>query len=136
MIVFLDACALIYLLEGEPALAERVRRTLLALTTEHDSLRIAVSRLSWLECRVGPLKANVPGRLALFDEFFARPDLIWVELDRNVVELATEIRARYGTRPPDALQAACCLQLGPSHRFLTGDQQFQRISGLQVLSVV
>ncbi len=135
MIAFLDASALIYLLDGQPAVAGRVRRALAALRSAHRDLRLAVSRLSLLECRVGPLREGAAERLAIFDDFFARPDLILVELDRQVVELATAIRARHGTRTPDALQAACCLQLGPSRRMLTGDRALRRIAGLEVVLV-
>ena len=109
MIAFLDASALIYLLEAAPALAHKVRAELAALAQTHTGLRVALSRLSWLECRVGPTKANDPARLALLDAFFARPDLVWLELNRQVVELAAAIRVRHGLRTPDALQAACCL---------------------------
>jgi predicted nucleic acid-binding protein len=58
--------------------------------------------------------------------------LIWVELSKDVVELATAIRARHGSRVPDALQAACCLQFGPDHMFVTGDAGFRRVAGLKV----
>lgn len=132
MIAFFDASALIYLLQGQPALADRVRDQLAALEHAHPGLQVAMSRLSWLECRVGPMKANDAAALALFDAFFARPDLVWVELDREVVELAAAIRVRHGLRTPDALQAACCLQLGPQHVLLTGDAAFHRVAGLNV----
>ncbi|PLC51104.1 hypothetical protein CR159_05800 [Pollutimonas subterranea] len=52
----------------------------------------------WLECRVGPMKYNDMGTLALFDTFFASPDLVWVEMNREVVELAPAIRVRHGLR--------------------------------------
>ncbi len=132
MIAFFDADALIYLLEGKPPFADRVRAELAALGRAHPGLQAAVSRLSWLECRVGPMKANDLAALSLYDAFFARQDLLWVELDRVVVELAAAIRARHGLRTPDALQAACCLQLGPQHVLLTGDAMFQRVAGLNV----
>jgi len=76
------------------------------------------------------MKAGAPGRLAIFDGLFNLPDLIWIELDGNVIELATELRARFGLRTPAALQAACCLQLGSEHRLLTGDRGFQTVDGL------
>lgn len=132
MIAFFDANALIYLLEGKPPFVDRVRADLAALEQAHAGMRAAISRLSWLECRVGPMKANDIATLALFDAFFARPDLAWVELNREVVELAAAIRARHGLRTPDALQAASCLQLGPRHVMLTGDAVFQRVAGLNV----
>ena len=82
MIAFFDASALIYLLEGRLPFAERIRTELAALERAHPGLQAAVSRLSWLECRVGPMKTGDMVTLALFDAFFAKPDLLWVELSR------------------------------------------------------
>ncbi|AUM01282.1 hypothetical protein B4966_14780 [Rhodocyclaceae bacterium] len=132
VIAFFDASALIYLLEGRLPFAERIRTELAALERAHPGLQAAVSRLSWLECRVGPMKTGDMATLALFDAFFAQPDLLWVELSREVVELAAAIRVRHGLRTPDALQSACCLQLGTQHVLLTGDAAFQRVAGLNV----
>lgn len=132
MIAFFDASALIYLIEGREPFAGKVRRELAASARKHPEMGAAVSRLTWLECRVGPMKSNDNTTLAVFDTFFARPDLVWVELTRNVVELAAAIRVKHGLRTPDALQAASCLQLGSEHLFLSGDSAFQRVSGLNV----
>lgn len=132
MIAFFDACALIYLIEGKEPFSGRLRQELAALADNDPGLGSAVSRLTWLECRVGPMKANDHATLACYDAFFARPDLLWIELSRDVVELATVIRVKHGLRTPDALQAASCLQLGAGHLFLTGDTVFQRVAGLNV----
>lgn len=132
MIAFFDDSALIYLIEGKEPFAGKARNELAAAARKYPGLGAGVSRLTWLECRVGPMKANDHAVLAAFDAFFARPDLIWVELTREVVELAAAIRARDGLRTPDALQAASCLQLGTSHLFLTGDVTFKRVAGLNV----
>ena len=56
MIAFLDACALIYLIEGKAPFAGRVRSKLAEAAQTHPGLEDAVSRLTWLEGRVGPLK--------------------------------------------------------------------------------
>lgn len=133
MIAFFDASALIYLLEGKPPFGQRVRQALAPLTEAHPDLGTAISRIIWLECRVGPLKADDTAVLASYDAFFARPDLVWVELTKDVGELATAIRVRHGLRTPDALQAASGLQLGPDHIFLTGDRAFKRVTGLRVM---
>lgn len=132
MIAFFDASALIYLIEGREPWAGSVRAALQNLLDVEPDTKAAASRLSWLECRVGPMKRNDTATLNRFDAFFARPDLIWVELSRDVVELAAAVRVRHGLRTPDALQAACCLQLGGEHRLLTGDAAFQRVAGLNV----
>jgi predicted nucleic acid-binding protein len=132
VIAFLDANALIYLIEGTASLAAKTRQCLARLQAEHGNLRTAVSRLTWLECRGGPLKANDAALLAVYDAFFARPDLLTVEMDAQVVELATIIRACHGLKTPDALQAACCLQLGAAHVLVTGDAALRRVPGLKV----
>ena len=132
MIAFFDASALIYLIEGAEPFARRVRAALAQMTAKHPRMGAAVSRLSWLECRVRPARNNELATLAKFDAFFARPDLVWVELSKTVVELATAIRVRHGLRTPDALQAASCLQLGARHLFLTGDTAFKKVAELNI----
>ena len=67
-----------------------------------------------------------------FEALFAQPDLLIVELSASVVELATQLRANHGLRTPDALQAACCLELGSEAVIITGDAGFQRVRALQV----
>jgi uncharacterized protein len=132
LIAFFDASALIYLIEGAEPFAERTRAQLARLVKRYRRLDAAVSRLSWLECRVRPARNNQLDTLAAFDAFFARPDLTWVELTRDVVELATAVRIKHGLRTPDALQAASCLQLGPQHTFITGDAAFKKVAALNV----
>lgn len=132
VIAFFDASALIYLIEGAEPFGTTVRAALVQAANDHPNLGAALSRLSWLECRVRPMRDNNHAMLAQFDAFFSRPDMTWVELSQNVVELATVIRVRHGLRTPDALQAACCLQLGAEHIFFTGDAGFQRVAGLNV----
>jgi len=133
VIAFFDASALIYLLEVKEPFAGTVRRELAGIAQKHPDLAVAISRLTWLECRVGPMRSNDTEMLAAYDGFFARPDLAWVEISKDVVELAAAIRVRHGLRTPDALQAASCLQLGDGHLFLTGDKVFKRVAGLKVV---
>lgn len=132
MIAFFDASALIYLIEGAEPFASRVQTELAQVTKRYRVIDAALSRLSWLECRVRPARNNELATLAVFDEFFARTDLTWVELTKEVIELATAIRVKHGLRTPDALQAASCLQLGAQHLFFTGDAGFKKVSGLNV----
>jgi predicted nucleic acid-binding protein len=132
LIAFLDANAIIYRIEGAAPFASQVNAALADAVQSHPNLGAAVSRLSWLECRIRPMHLNDHATLAAFDAFFARPDLIWIELTRGVVELAAVIRARHALRTPDASQAASCLQLGAEHLFFTGDAGFERVAGLNV----
>jgi hypothetical protein len=87
VIAFLDASAVIYAVEGEAVWAEAVKRQLRQLAaTAHASggvLRLAVSRLSWLECRVGPLR-RIPAHHQRFRVARRFPDEFSVdEITRN-----------------------------------------------------
>jgi predicted nucleic acid-binding protein len=132
VIAFFDSSALIYLIDGNESFARKVRKELAGAYKTHPNMGAGVSRLTWLECRVGPMKSNDHATLTAFDLFFARADLVWVDLTKEVVELAAAIRVKHGLKTPDALQAASCLQLGVDHLFLTGDSSFKRVSGPKV----
>ena len=132
MIAFLDASALIDLVDGEAQWAEATQATLQQLAVEAPDLTLAVSRLSVLECRVAPLRRGDQASLERFEALIAQPDLLVVELSASVVELATQLRANHGLRTPDALQAACCLELGSEAVLITGDAGFQRVRALQI----
>jgi hypothetical protein len=75
VIVFYEASALIYLIEGKAPFAAKVREELAALLAKHPDSVAALSRLTWLECRVGPRKNKEKANLAVFDAFFFGP--IW-----------------------------------------------------------
>lgn len=132
MIVYYDSNALIYQTEVHPLFAARVKTKLDSIHNEHEAVRIATSRLSWLECRVLPLRSHDAEALDKFDRFFALPDLLIIEIERTVIERATEIRAQYNLTTPDAIHAASCLGLGGDHLLLTGDATYRRVPGLRV----
>ena len=134
-LIFLDACAIIYLIEGADPWATRLRDTLFHLREDNPDIGVAVSALSRLECRVWPLRDAQHEVLALYDAFFSADDLTIVPLSPKVIDLATSIRARTRMRTPDALQAACCLSLPQSCRFITNDAAFEREAALDIVLI-
>lgn len=133
--VFLDASAIIYLLEGDAAAQAAVRETLAGLRTPRRSPPVAVSALSRLECRVRPLREADQALVERYDAFFADPGLVVIALDGPVLDRATELRAHYRLRTPDALQAASLLMADEDGDFVTGDDDFAAVSGLRVHAV-
>lgn len=130
--VFLDASAIIYLLEGDPAAQAAVRETLRALRTPGRSSPLAVSALSRLECRVRPVRDGDRALLERYDAFFADPGLVVIALDTAVLDRAAELRAHHRLRTPDALQAASLLVADEQGDFVTGDDDFRAVPGLRV----
>ena len=67
--IYADANVIIRLLEGDVATRAPLEARLLPLRGTTSFLH--TSRLSWLECRVKPLRANDAKLLALYDAFFS-----------------------------------------------------------------
>ena len=68
--------------------------------------------------------------LRRYDDFFAAVQII--ELSPAVVDAATHLRARYGLKTPDALQAACGFAAPQRALFVTADAEFSKVAGLDV----
>jgi len=91
-VIYADANVFIRLLEGDAAARKSIEARLLPLRGTGRFL--LTSRLTRLECRVRPLRDGDAGLLALYDVFFAGPEVQILELTESVSEKATEIRAR------------------------------------------
>ena len=60
------------------------------------------------------------------------PNLEIKPIDAEVAERAAEIRARYGVRPPDALQVAASI-VGNAEAFITNDKELKRIKDIEII---
>ncbi len=129
MRLYLDANPIIYSIEGVP----EFRLAALAWIERAEAAQHAVitSRLSRLECRVKPLREGNTDLLQRFDGFFSREELEIVEVSAEVIENATELRAKHNFRAPDAIHLASAI-LAKADVFLTGDQNLKRCPGLTV----
>ncbi len=92
---------------------------------------LVMSRLTRLECRSKPLRAGDTATLAHFDVFFAGIELTLAEVSAAVIERATDLRAKYNLKTPDALHYATAVEVGATV-FLTGDRGLSRCSEVPV----
>ena len=134
MKLFLDACSIMYLLESHQQQGQATR--LLITQAIQNKTQLIVSRLSFLECRVVPLKEKNAGLLASYDRFFQLSSVQIIELTTDVINIAADLRANYSQslRTPDALQIACALS-AKADQFLTGDKKLSVIQGIDVIIV-
>jgi hypothetical protein len=108
LIALLDACAIIYQVEAAAPFHARLAALLGSARASHPDLELAVSRLSWIECRA--LRERQTEALARYDAFRrGRPSI--VEITAEIVDVATavtrRIRAQDARRSPGpALTAA------------------------------
>lgn len=134
MKLFLDACAIIYLIESQQEQGRKTRT--IVDDARKFNAQMCLSRLSFLECRVLPLKAQNLKLLDCYDRFFRLPGLEIVELNATVIDLATELRAKHSgvLRTPDAIHLACAIS-AEADQFLTGDKQLASIQEIEVIVV-
>lgn len=132
MTLFLDACIVIYWVEARDPFHARLMAFLHGLRREHPEACFAASRLSWLECMVKPLRDQDDALVNDYRSFFDSAQLEVVELTRQVIERAADLRAEHRLKTPDALQVACAFDLAGEVLFLTNDQHFGSLPGLHV----
>jgi predicted nucleic acid-binding protein len=128
-LIYLDSVIVIYAVERPPPFGARATARIAALRAAGD--RAVVSDLTWLECRIKPLRLGDAALLADLDSFFTDPDVVRVALPTPVYERATLIRAWYNYRLGDALHLAAAVEAGCS-TFLTNDRRLHAFPDLTV----
>ena len=123
---YLDACSIIYLTEGALAWRSAVEARLRVLPV---TAGLVTSRISRLECRSKPIRDRDAALLARYDQTFAAAR--FVEMSAPIIERATELRARYGFRSPDAIHLATAIDAG-AIVFITGDASLTRCADVAV----
>ncbi len=129
MLVYLDSVICIYAVEGAPSFQVRARAKLAAMRVAGD--QPAVSDLSWLECRVKPIRMGDAMALADMEAFLTGSDVVRVPLSTAVYERACRIRAVHHHKLADALHLAAAVE-GGCGLSLTNDH---RLSGFPDIAV-
>ncbi len=128
-LLWLDSAPIIYTLEDHPRFAARFRPVFEAHAA--GSVRFAVSPVTIAEVLTGPLKAG--------DEALARRYRALLEswrvvpFDADIAEGAARLRAAYGLKWPDAVQAASALEIN-ADALVTHDRDFSRLSALRIIA--
>jgi predicted nucleic acid-binding protein len=104
-VIYLDSCILIYALEDQGPVGDRIRHELTRVQEP-----IAASPLVLHECLVKPLRDGDLELRARFTAAYER--MVRVEIDENVFLQAAELRARHGLKAADALHLAAALVSG------------------------
>ncbi len=126
MRLYLDAAPVIYAVEQVTPFFAVVDARLSASGT----VRVA-SDLTRMECRVKPVREGNADLLKDYDDFFAYAVAEIVALSREGMDRATEIRARYGFKTPDAVHLAAAV-VTSCDVFLTNDHRLDRFPDLSI----
>jgi uncharacterized protein len=129
MLVYLDAVICIYAVEGSPSFQARARARLAAMGNAGD--QPAISDLTWLECRVKPIRLGDAAALAAVEAFLTASDVVRVAMPTAVYERACRIRAVHNYKLADALHLAAAVESGCG-LFLTNDHRLSSFRDVTV----
>lgn len=133
-VIGLDTAIFIYHFEGNPAYLPLTRELLSSI--ESGERKGVTSAITLMEIIVKPLALGQIDVARKYEALLANfPNLEIIDLDRDVIRLAARLRAEYRIRPPDALQAAACLQHG-AQAFITNDDLLKRLQDKIVVLVL
>lgn len=129
MSVFLDSNIVIYLIERTPNQGLAAANYVQSIISQ--GLRLIVSDLVRMECRVRPLRLNDCITLSAFDGYFNSEEIDIVPITTAVCDRAAGIRAQYRFSPMDSLHLAAAVEHG-CQRFLTHDLRLQSFSDISI----
>lgn len=129
MIVYLDASFIIYLIEAAmPLHAAALAR--LQEFQRTQQLSLMTSRLSWIECRVKPLREKNERLLGDYARAFDT-SLFVADIDSDVIDRAANLRAGLNLKTPDAIHIATAINYR-AELLLTGDADFRKCTDVRV----
>jgi predicted nucleic acid-binding protein len=129
MLIYLDSVVCIYAVEGAPSFQALARGRLAAMRAAGD--RPAVSDLTWLECRVKPIRTGDALALADLEAFLTAADVVRLPLPTGVYERACRARAIHNYKLADAIHLAAAVE-GGCGVFLTNDRRLSAFPDIPV----
>jgi predicted nucleic acid-binding protein len=131
--VALDTQIFIYFIEEDEHFLALVKPLFEAI--DHGSIAAAISGLTLMEVLVVPYRS---ANLALADRYEAlltkSRGLRLVNIDRDLLKAAAQLRAAFKLKPPDAIQVAAAMT-ADCGAFLTNDRRIPNISGLKTFQL-
>jgi len=127
--VGVDTPVFIYHLEAHEKYAVLTQKIFSSM--ENGKWQGITSAITLMEINVHPWRVGREDVARKYEALLMNfPNLNIIHIDRDVARIASQLRARFDIRPPDALQVAASLVVG-GRGFLTNDR---RLSSLQSLT--
>lgn len=129
--VGIDSSCFIYKFEQHP-LFEKPTSVIFELLSQ-NKIEVVTSVVTVAEVLAKPLEKKDFEVVSLYETVFLQlPNFQLLNLDYHLARLASEIRAKYRIRLPDAFQIACCLEAGVKV-FVTNDKSLKKVKEIEVL---
>ena len=126
----IDTPILIYLLEKNPQHIEKVRE--LMHRVQGGEYHAIFSAIGLIEILTGPKKQGQHELAARYREIITHfPNLTVRGINENIVDIASDVRAKYGIATPDAIHLATAFDFGAT-KFITNDKNLRKVKEIVV----
>ncbi len=126
----IDTAVFIYLFEGSGVFARRAEELLHRV--EQGTVEAVFSSIGVIEILTGPKKLKKYDLVAQYKNHLARfPHLTIMGINEHIVDIASDLRARYGIATPDAIHIATAVDFGAG-KFITNDRSLRKIKEISV----
>ncbi len=131
--IALDTAIFIYWIEENPDYLPGIEPLFRAV--DRGEIEIVTSAITLLEVLVVPYRAGEIALAERYEQLLSRAaHLRLVDVDRQQLRAAAQLRAVHGIRTPDALQLAAALATR-STTLITNDRRLPRVPGLEILQL-
>jgi predicted nucleic acid-binding protein len=129
-IIGFDTPIFIYIIEDHPIFYELAKTAL--QKTLSGSCQGVFSVIGLIELLTGPKKENRPDLVAQYRERILNfPNLNIKNLNSNIIEISSDLHAKYTLNTPDAIHLATSIDAGASV-FYTNDKNLKKIKEIKV----
>jgi predicted nucleic acid-binding protein len=129
MLIYLDSVICVYAVDGVPTFQARAKARLAAMRAAGD--QPTISDLTWLECRVKPIRIGDALALSDMEAFLTASDVVRIALPTAAYERASRIRAAYNFQLADSLHLAAAIEVGCG-LFLTNDLRLSKFPDIPI----
>ena len=126
MRIYLDSAPIIYAVEQVVPYASIIDTRL-----STPNVVCVTSDLARMECRIKPLQIKNVELLKDYDYYFEMAMAEIVVLSTQVIDCATNIRARYGFKTPDSIHLSAAI-VSKCDVFLTNDYRLNRFTEIAI----
>ncbi len=131
--IYVDSCIAIYLIEGKYSQRRQIKKRL--SPPDAPPVKIGYSDLSRMECLIHPVREGNSLLCQLYESFFKGRKSCYIPITSAVFEIATELRAEYAVKTPDALHLASA-KIGGCDIFLTNDNRLENVKAGLIVELI
>lgn len=129
-IIAIDSVIFIYVWNKQPEFFKQAKR-ILELVSNGQANGV-FSQIGLIELLTGPKRLGKKGLALLYKERVVNfPNLKISHLNDNVVEIASDLRAKYNLRTPDAIHIASAID-AKADKFITNDKSLKKVKEIKI----